>query len=171
MRWLVDRRHGSAGVLTKSVQRRHHDWRRRAHAQSLNDRCPMTSSSRCQPALSWCSGDKVADSATYCRRPPASFWTPAPRHVTKPSLFATPTSGMRGAPTYDFVFDVDTAQCRSRHYFRSPCCPPSCHVIDDARSPASSSPAKEVVLPLARAQRYVEGNADDGGQPPEVNCG
>ena len=187
--YVTDRGHGGggAGVLMKgscAVQRRQRYLsRRRAHAPSLHAaRCPMTSS-RCQ--LTWC--DKVADSSSFCR---ASFWTPLDRrhHVTSakpevdsaPSLFTTPTSGgfvgtatrprMR-APTYDFVFDVDMAR-RSRHYFRSPCCPPSCHVtteiIDDERS-AASSPNKEVVLPLAHAHRYVEGNTDDGDQQPEVN--
>lgn len=154
-----------------SVQRRN-DERRHGPLLHAGDRCPMTSS-RCQ--LTWC--DKVADSTSFCR---ASFWTPLDRrrHVTAakpevgsaPSLFTTPTSGgFVGAPhlrtpTYDFVFDVDMTR-RHRQHFRSPCFLPSCHMtsdaVDGAARSTAASPAKEVVLPLAHAHRYVDGNADD----------
>ena len=164
-----------------SVQRRH-DSRRHVSLRHA-DRCPMTSS-RCQ--LTWC--DKVADSSNVCR---ASFWTPLDRrrHVTDPaakpevdsppSLFATPTSGgFVGAavprhlrtPTYDFVFDVDMTH-RRRQHFRSPWCPPSCHVtteiIDGARSMAPS-PTEEIVRLPAHEHRYVEGNSGDNDRQTEV---
>jgi len=170
-------------VLVKascSVQRRH-DSRRHPSLRHA-DRCPMASS-RCH--LTWC--DKVADSSSFCR---ASLWTPLDRRrlVTAPaakpevdsppSLFATPTSAgflstsvphLR-TPTYDFVFDVDMTR-RRRHHFRSPCCPPSCHVtteiVDGSRSTAPS-PSDEILRLPAHALRYVEGNADDNGQQPEV---
>lgn len=160
-----------------SLQRRH-DSQRHASLRHAH-RCPMTSS-RCH--LTWC--DKVADSSSFCR---TSLWTPFdrrrrlvsdPKDDSQPPLFATPTSGgffgtsaphVR-TPTYDFVFDVDMTR-RRRHYFRSPCCPPSCHVtteIVDGSPSMAPSPTEEIVRLPAHAHRYVEGNADHNDQQPEV---
>jgi len=176
---------------SRSLQRRQKRHRRQAPLRHTG-RCPAMTSSLCQ--LTWC--DKVADSGAgsgLCHR--ASFCTPFDRrrhHACKsevdsrpPPLFATPTSGAfvdpthtplsLRTPTYDFVFDVDMTRgrsCRSsRHNFRSPCCPTSCHVtpavVDCTRS-NSPSPTDDVIVPLSRSLRYVEGNDDDDQCQPEV---